>query len=101
MSESKSEPAANYRKPPERAQSRRGPTSDFRITGARQRSATTRITTRSPYTPSKVPSLPLDETASGAQVGSSLDTNTLATAKIVGRYAVRSNPGRRRSSGAG
>jgi Raf kinase inhibitor-like YbhB/YbcL family protein len=34
----------------------------------------------------KVPSLPLDETASGAQVGSSLDTNTLATAKIVGRY---------------
>ena len=34
----------------------------------------------------KVPSLPLDETASGAQVGSSLVANTLATAKIVGRY---------------
>jgi Raf kinase inhibitor-like YbhB/YbcL family protein len=34
----------------------------------------------------KVPSLPLDETASGAQVGSSLGANTLATAKIVGRY---------------
>jgi Raf kinase inhibitor-like YbhB/YbcL family protein len=34
----------------------------------------------------KVPSLPLDETALGAQVGSSLGANTLATAKIVGRY---------------
>ena len=34
----------------------------------------------------KVPSLPLDETASGAQVASSLGVNTLATAKIVGRY---------------
>jgi Raf kinase inhibitor-like YbhB/YbcL family protein len=34
----------------------------------------------------KVPSLPLDETASGAQVGFSLGANTLATAKIVGRY---------------
>jgi Raf kinase inhibitor-like YbhB/YbcL family protein len=34
----------------------------------------------------KVPSLPLDESASGAQVGSSLGANTLATAKIVGRY---------------
>jgi hypothetical protein len=34
----------------------------------------------------KVPSLPLDETASGAQVGLSLGANTLATAKIVGRY---------------
>ena len=34
----------------------------------------------------RVPSLPLDETASGVQVGSSLGANTLATAKIVGRY---------------
>ena len=34
----------------------------------------------------KVPSLPLDETASGAQVGSTLGAKTLATAKIVGRY---------------
>src|SRR6516162_7973359 len=34
----------------------------------------------------KVTSLPLDETASGAQVGRSLGANTLATAKIVGRY---------------
>jgi Raf kinase inhibitor-like YbhB/YbcL family protein len=34
----------------------------------------------------KVPSLPLDDTASGSQVGSSLGGNTLATAKIVGRY---------------
>jgi Raf kinase inhibitor-like YbhB/YbcL family protein len=34
----------------------------------------------------KVPSLPLDETASGAQLEPSLDSNTLATAKIVGRY---------------
>ena len=35
----------------------------------------------------KVTSLPLDETAASAQVGSSLRANTLATAKIVGRYA--------------
>jgi Raf kinase inhibitor-like YbhB/YbcL family protein len=34
----------------------------------------------------KVPSLPLDGTASADQVGLSLDANTLATAKIVGRY---------------
>jgi hypothetical protein len=34
----------------------------------------------------KVPSLSLDETASGAQVGASLVANTLGTAKIVGRY---------------
>jgi Raf kinase inhibitor-like YbhB/YbcL family protein len=34
----------------------------------------------------KVTSLPLDETASGAQLEPSLDGNTLATAKIVGRY---------------
>ena len=34
----------------------------------------------------KVSSLPLDETASGAQVERSLGANTLATAKIVGRY---------------
>src|SRR5271168_3932748 len=34
----------------------------------------------------KLPSLPLDETASGAQVGSSLGVSALATAKIVGRY---------------
>ena len=33
-----------------------------------------------------VPSLPLDETASGAQVEPSLGANTLARAKIVGRY---------------
>jgi Raf kinase inhibitor-like YbhB/YbcL family protein len=34
----------------------------------------------------KVPSLPLDETVSGAQLEPSLNANTLATAKIVGRY---------------
>jgi Raf kinase inhibitor-like YbhB/YbcL family protein len=34
----------------------------------------------------KVPSPPLDENASGAQVGANLGANTLATAKIVGRY---------------
>jgi Raf kinase inhibitor-like YbhB/YbcL family protein len=34
----------------------------------------------------RVPSLPLDETATSVQVGSSLGANTLATAKIVGRY---------------
>ena len=34
----------------------------------------------------KIPALPLDETASGAQIGASLGANTLATAKIVGRY---------------
>ena len=34
----------------------------------------------------KAPSLPLGESASGAQVGASLDGNALATAKIVGRY---------------
>jgi Raf kinase inhibitor-like YbhB/YbcL family protein len=34
----------------------------------------------------KVPSLPLDENAPGAQVGANLGANTLATAKIVGRY---------------
>ncbi len=34
----------------------------------------------------KAPSLPLDETASDAQLGPSLTANTLATAKIVGRY---------------
>jgi Raf kinase inhibitor-like YbhB/YbcL family protein len=34
----------------------------------------------------KISSLPLDGTASGAQVGPSLAANTLATAKIVGRY---------------
>jgi Raf kinase inhibitor-like YbhB/YbcL family protein len=34
----------------------------------------------------KVPSLPLNETASDAQVEPSLGANTLATAKIVGRY---------------
>jgi Raf kinase inhibitor-like YbhB/YbcL family protein len=34
----------------------------------------------------KVPSLMLDATASGAQVGASLVPNTLGTAKIVGRY---------------
>ena len=34
----------------------------------------------------KVPSLPLDETASGAQIGPGLGANTLAAAKIVGRY---------------
>jgi Raf kinase inhibitor-like YbhB/YbcL family protein len=34
----------------------------------------------------KVPSLPLNETASGVQVEPSLGANTLASAKIVGRY---------------
>jgi Raf kinase inhibitor-like YbhB/YbcL family protein len=34
----------------------------------------------------KVPRLPLDNTASGAAVSSQLRSNTLATAKIVGRY---------------
>lgn len=34
----------------------------------------------------KIPSLPLDATASGAQVSASLSANTLGTAKIVGRY---------------
>ncbi len=34
----------------------------------------------------KTLSLPLDATASGAQVGPALDANTLGTAKIVGRY---------------
>jgi hypothetical protein len=34
--------------------------------------------------------LPLDDTASGTAVSSMLGSNTLATAKIVGRYA-RSN----------
>ena len=34
----------------------------------------------------KVPSLPLDGTASGAQVSASLATNTLISAKIVARY---------------
>jgi hypothetical protein len=34
----------------------------------------------------KVPSLPLDATVSGAQLETSLSANTLATAKIVGRY---------------
>jgi Raf kinase inhibitor-like YbhB/YbcL family protein len=38
----------------------------------------------------KVPRLPLDNTASGAAVSSQLRSNTLATAKIVGRYE-RSN----------
>ena len=35
----------------------------------------------------KVTSLPLDETATGAEVGPSLEANALATAKIVGRYS--------------
>ena len=34
----------------------------------------------------KAASLPLDDTAAGAKVGLSLGENTLATAKIVGRY---------------
>jgi Raf kinase inhibitor-like YbhB/YbcL family protein len=34
----------------------------------------------------KVAQLPLDNTASGAAVSSELRSNTLATAKIVGRY---------------
>ena len=34
----------------------------------------------------KVAQLPLDNTASGAAVSSQLRSNTLATAKIVGRY---------------
>jgi Raf kinase inhibitor-like YbhB/YbcL family protein len=34
----------------------------------------------------KVAHLPLDNTASGATVGAQLSANTLATAKIVGRY---------------
>jgi Raf kinase inhibitor-like YbhB/YbcL family protein len=34
----------------------------------------------------KVPSLPLDKTATGAEVGPTLGANALATAKIVGRY---------------
>jgi Raf kinase inhibitor-like YbhB/YbcL family protein len=34
----------------------------------------------------KVAKLPLDDTASGARVGFNLHFNTLATAKIVGRY---------------
>ena len=34
----------------------------------------------------KVPSLPLDETATGAQVDASLGANILVSAKIVGRY---------------
>jgi Raf kinase inhibitor-like YbhB/YbcL family protein len=34
----------------------------------------------------EVPSLSLDETASGAQVGARLVANTLGAAKIVGRY---------------
>jgi Raf kinase inhibitor-like YbhB/YbcL family protein len=34
----------------------------------------------------KVAKLPLDDTASGAKVGFNLHFNTLATAKIVGRY---------------
>jgi Raf kinase inhibitor-like YbhB/YbcL family protein len=34
----------------------------------------------------KIPRLPLDSTASGATVNSQLRSNTLATAKIVGRY---------------
>ena len=38
----------------------------------------------------KVPSLPLDENATGAQVSASLGAYTLVTAKIVGRYG-RSN----------
>jgi Raf kinase inhibitor-like YbhB/YbcL family protein len=38
----------------------------------------------------KVPRLPLDNTASGTAVSSTLRSNTLATAKIVGRYE-RSN----------
>jgi len=38
----------------------------------------------------KAPSLPLGESASGAQIGASLDANVLASAKIVGRYG-RSN----------
>ncbi len=35
----------------------------------------------------KVSSVPLDETASGAEVGSRLGATALATAKIVGRYS--------------
>ena len=41
----------------------------------------------------KVARLPLDNTASGAAVSSELRSNTLATAKIVGRYE-RPSPGR-------